>query len=79
MRLGLDWPSSGMPAGERDGSWQVDLPAEEVPPELPEPLPWHQLRARRDAEEGLAGAGRGALGLVALRRGLLLRRETRPE
>ncbi|CAD7697616.1 unnamed protein product [Ostreobium quekettii] len=23
--------------GERDGSWQVDLPAEEVPPELPEP------------------------------------------
>lgn len=23
--------------GERDGSWAVDLPAEEVPPELPEP------------------------------------------
>lgn len=23
--------------GERDGSWTVDLPAEEVPPELPEP------------------------------------------
>lgn len=23
--------------GERDGCWQVDLPAEEVPPELPEP------------------------------------------
>ena len=23
--------------GERDGSWSVDLPAEEVPPELPEP------------------------------------------
>ena len=23
--------------GHRDGSWEVDLPAEEVPPELPEP------------------------------------------
>ena len=23
--------------GHQDGSWEVDLPAEEVPPELPEP------------------------------------------
>lgn len=23
--------------GDRDGSWSVDLPSEEVPPELPEP------------------------------------------
>lgn len=26
-----------MPAGNRNGSWSVELPAEEVPPELPEP------------------------------------------
>jgi hypothetical protein len=26
-----------VPAGEDDGSWSVDFPAEEVPPELPEP------------------------------------------
>ena len=25
-------------AGEPDGSWKVDLPEEEVPPELPEPV-----------------------------------------
>jgi hypothetical protein len=25
------------PAGNRNGSWSVELPAEEVPPELPEP------------------------------------------
>lgn len=30
------WDSVPAP-GETDGSWSVDLPAEEVPPELPEP------------------------------------------
>jgi hypothetical protein len=30
-------PDSCMAAGERNGRWSVDLPAEEVPPELPEP------------------------------------------
>lgn len=24
-------------SGDRDGTWSVDLPSEEVPPELPEP------------------------------------------
>ena len=30
-------PSFGVKQGNPDGSWEVDLPAEEVPPEMPEP------------------------------------------
>lgn len=30
-------PTSNIREGSRDGSWTVDLPAEDVPPELPEP------------------------------------------
>jgi len=29
--------SMGSVSGDKDGTWSVDLPSEEVPPELPEP------------------------------------------
>ena len=31
-------PTRTAPTGEADGFWKVDLPEEEVPPELPEPV-----------------------------------------
>ena len=42
--------------GHPDSSWVVDLPAEEVPPELPEPA--LGINFARDGMQVRAGAGR---------------------